>query len=594
MLGQKRAFKSVSKKPAYFSLGAFHWNSLWVIISAVTLGISLAAVLAISQIVYQHADSAINLSIVQNNSQIVSNVADSIGSYIDEMVAVSERVTEMLSDDPEEKLNDRLVVFLREDIETIAVFGTDGSVVMCTDSRPLRKDIQVVRQSWFTGATASHSGHMVSAPHVQRLFRGEYRWVITLTRGVSWMHDGELRRGIIMVDMNFTRIRDLCTRDLENDGYLYITNPEGEIVYHPKQQMIYAGILPKEITLTTDLSEGNSVVGSNDGKLAVSVKTLSNTAWRMIGVTSLNGLKTYDNGPKNDIWSAIFMLVGALLAGSLAISRYMVRPIHRLMALMGRMSDGEVELSALTGGIYEVRQLSDSFNHMVLRIHQLVGQVRNEQEQLRRSELKTLYAQINPHFLYNTLDSVIWLAESGDQKNVVQMVMALSKYFRLSLSGAKDFISVKEEIQQVENYLIIQKMRFGGVFEYRIVCEEEVSEAKTPKIMLQPIVENAIVHGVGTLYEGGLITIRAFRQDNELVMEVHDNGFGIKPGILSRILEVDRGSSSGIGLKNVHQRIKLTCGLEYGLELESELDEGTAVRMRLPLKFDSPDKEANG
>jgi two-component system sensor histidine kinase YesM len=221
-------------------------------------------------------------------------------------------------------------------------------------------------------------------------------------------------------------------------------------------------------------------------------------------------------------------------------------------------------------------------------------QVRTEQEQLHRSELKTLNAQINPHFLYNTLDSVVWLAQSGDEKRVVQMVLALSKYFRLSLSGAKDFITVGEELQQVENYLIIQKMRFGDSFTYQITCENGVRSAKTPKIVLQPIVENAIVHGVGTLSEGGKILIEAHRSGRELEFSVRDNGCGIKPDVLAHILERNPSSRSGIGLKNVHQRIRLACGQEYGLKVESELDEGTTVRVRLPLHYDAPRKGGAG
>ena len=556
-----------------------------------TLGLSLVAVITITLIVYRHADVAINHSIEQNNVQIVDNVAASIDSYIKEMVTISNTVTDLLSQHSAGELNRSLVVFLREDIETIAVFDDDGRPVVTTDSRPLRDDIEVTRQSWYTGASGTGQPYLISQPHVQRLYRGDYPWVITLTRNVTWKQDGLSHDGIMIVDMNFTRIKDLCSRDGKGNGYLYITNQSGNIVYHPNQQMIYAGILPEETTLASNLKEGSSVVGTKDGQLDVCVKPLSNAAWRVIGVSPMNGLANYQSGPGPYIVLSIIVLAIAILAGSLILSREMIRPLHNLMVLMGHMSSGEETEPAPVGGIYETGQLGDSFNRMVARIRQLMVQVRTEQEQLHRSEIKALNAQMNPHFLYNTLDSVIWLAESGDQKGVIRMVLALSKYFRLSLSGAKDFITVEDELQQVEEYLMIQKMRFGDAFTYRIDCEDGVRKARTPKIMLQPIVENAIVHGVGTMGEGGKIAITARRSGEDLELAVQDNGCGIKPEVLAHILETDPSSRSGIGLKNVHQRIKLMCGQKYGLNVESELDRGTTVRVRLPLSFEMPRKE---
>lgn len=587
--------RSVVKKAArLFKRGrphSFHWNSLWVIMAATTLGLSLIAVVAITLIVYRHADTAINLSIEQNNAQIVDNVSASIDSYIKEMVSISNTVTNLLSQHSAGELNRSLVVFLREDIETIAVFDDAGKPVVTTDSRTLRSDIQVTKQSWYTGASTKDQTYLISQPHVQRLYRGDYPWVITLTRSVTWTQDEQTHHGIMIVDMNFTRIKDLCSRDGKYEGYLYITNLQGKIVYHPKQQMIYAGILPEEITQTSGLKEGSSVLAAKDGQIGVCVKSLSNAAWRVIGVAPMNGLAAYESGPGSYVVLAILLLAAGILLGSLILSREMIRPIHNLMALMGRMCGDEGTELAPVNGLYEAGQLGESFNRMVERIRQLMVQVRTEQEQLHRSELKTLNAQMNPHFLYNTLDSVIWLAESGDQRGVIKMVLALSKYFRLSLSGARDFITVKDELQQVEEYLLIQKMRFGDVFSYRIDCGEDVRKARTPKITLQPIVENAIVHGVGTMNEGGRITITARRAGDCLELAVRDNGCGIKPDVLAHILESEPGSRSGIGLKNVHQRIQLACGQKYGLQVESELDEGTTVRVLLPLNFEPPQKE---
>ena len=563
-------------------LSAFHWNSLWIVMAATILAITLAAVIIITQIIYDYADNVVNKYIEKNNAEFTNKVVYSINNYIQEMISVADDIDKLLNQSSAEELNHRLYILLRDDVETIAVFDENNNPIISTSHLGIRKDIAVTRQSWFTQASVG-DGYLLSQPHVQRLYRGRYPWVITLTRSVSWQENGNVRTGIIMVDMNFNRIRDLCARDVEKDGYLYLIDEQGDIVYHPKQQMIYAGILPAEVSEIRTDNKGHDVVEQDGGRISVCTQALEGVPWRVCGIAFMNGLATYDAGLSVFILTAIIILSIVVLISSLLIAHLLIRPFHKLAVLMEQVSDKEETVLARETGIYEAGQLGAAFNRMTVRIQRLMTQICEEQKQLHKSELKALNAQINPHFLYNTLDSVVWLAESGDEQGVVQMVMALSKYFRLSLSGAKDFITVQDELNQVENYLIIQKMRFGDAFTYEIECEENIKEYKIPKILLQPIVENAIVHGVGIMEEDGRIKISAKSHDGELEMCVEDNGCGMKEEVVNRILKNNPASKSGIGLKNVHQRIQLTCGQEYGLKVESELDEGTRVYMRLPL-----------
>lgn len=573
------------------SIKKLRFNSLQVILSFVMLGLSLTAVLVISLIICVHANKTINHSINQNNVQIVGDVTNSIDSYISEMESISDTIADLLVTEPVESLNSRTMVFLREDIQTIAVFDETRNAIFCTDNRKIRDDLNLTRQSWFTGATVKDSQYLLSVPHVQRLFRGSYPWVITMTRGVSWTQQGVVHNGIIMVDMNFSCIKDLCTRNLENNGYLYVVGNDNDIIYHPMQQMIYAGIIPNSYKNTSQLKDGTKEIANGTDTLAVAVKTLSRATWRVVGVSTLKGLDTYGGDFKKFIIISIVVLFVALFVASIVVSRGIVKPLRQLGVLMGRVSGDDEVICAPEKGVFEVRWLSSSFNKMVKRVNQLMNQVKNEQEQLRKSELKTLYSQINPHFLYNTLDSVVWLAKSGDDKNVVNMVMALAKFFRMSLSGGRESITVKEELQQVENYLIIQQMRFNNSFTYEITYEDDVINAITPKIVLQPLVENAIVHGMGTLGESGVITITAKKLDKLLVFEVKDNGCGIPPNKLEHLLKTRSKSTNGFGLKNVHERIRLACGLKYGLEIESIPDEETTVRVILPFQFEDKHKE---
>lgn len=568
---------------------SIRFNSLWFMISALTMGISLVAVVVITLVVNRYSNTVINNSIEQSNTQIVENVSSSIDSYIQEMMTIADGLTVLLQENDVSSIGQESFALLRDDIETIAVFDNQGDVVFSTNDN-MRDDVDITRQSFFTGVSIKDNQYMISEPHVQRLYENQYPWVITVTKGVSWYQDGMERTGIIMVDLNFSTIKDLCARDLKNDGYLYIANSAGEVIYHPSQQMLYARIQPKDIIFSTDVTEGTVILEGETGDLAVTVKEQENTDWKVVGVSRRDGLASYMEGPQNYIIAMVVGLMVLVLAISLLISRAIVTPIYNLMDSMENAWKREEITHAPEAGIYEVSMLGASYNKMVERIDQLLHQIKDEQAMLRKSEFRALNNQINPHFLYNTLESVVWLAEAGEQKSVILMISALSKHFRLSLSGGKEFITVEEELAQINNYLIIEKMRFGDSFSYTIHCDEAIKSAKTPKIMLQPLVENALVHGISSTCDDGFLEISAKAVGDQVVFAVTDNGCGIKESDLQTILIRNPKSKSGIGIKNVHQRVRLLYGSDYGVSVFSELDEGTTAQVRLPIIFDQQEE----
>ncbi|WP_347476663.1 sensor histidine kinase [Clostridium sp. USBA 49] len=200
---------------------------------------------------------------------------------------------------------------------------------------------------------------------------------------------------------------------------------------------------------------------------------------------------------------------------------------------------------------------------------------------------------MNPHFLYNTLDSIVWMAENGKTQDVITMVTSLARLFRISISRGRNIITVREEIEHAKNYLIIQKIRFKSKFKFNIEVEEKVLQYKTLKLILQPIIENAIYHGIEYMFEEGNITVSAKEVNGKLLYEVTDNGLGIKPDILENILSYNskENGGAGVGIRNVHERIQLCYGKEYGLEIESELEEGTKVKLWLPIVKDGNDEK---
>ena len=262
------------------------------------------------------------------------------------------------------------------------------------------------------------------------------------------------------------------------------------------------------------------------------------------------------------------------------------RPIMELVEVTQQVSQGNLQVRSHVNTGVEAKQLSESLNTMIDKINELLEQVKKEQIRIRKAEFELLQAQINPHFLYNTLDTIIWLAESDEQKQVVHMVESLSDFFRTSLNQGKDIISIKEEIQHVRSYLEIQQMRYQDILEYEINVPEEFYQNTIPKITVQPLVENALYHGIKNKRGKGKITVRGYREDSFFILEVRDNGIGMQPERLVQVrnalLYKQLAESKVYGLYNVNERIRLNCGEEYGLRISSTYQEGTTVKIFLP------------
>ncbi len=298
---------------------------------------------------------------------------------------------------------------------------------------------------------------------------------------------------------------------------------------------------------------------------------------------------------QKEINTFLFWLLLAVLAFVLLITLYMSakisQPIKRLEKSMQLVERGNFDIHIPIRRDDEVGRLSRRFNLMVNRIRELMNQNIYEQEAKRKSELEVLQSQIHPHFLYNTLNSVVRMAGTGKNEDVITMITSLSRFFRISLSRGERFIPVADELEHIRHYLIIQKMRYKNKFEFEIDAEEAALPYRTLKLVLQPLVENAIYHGIEPSVDQGLIRIRAGIEEGKLMLRVEDNGIGIPPAKLKTLLtETSLGNDegTGIGLRNVHERIRLNYGEEYGLHIESEREEGTTVTVRLPCQQEGP------
>lgn len=279
-------------------------------------------------------------------------------------------------------------------------------------------------------------------------------------------------------------------------------------------------------------------------------------------------------------------LVFSILAQK-SLAQSIHRPIARLEKFAGALAGGDLQARAPETPVTELHELTESLNSMAGRLQDLIDENRREQENLKKSELRALQAQINPHFLYNTLDAIVWLAEAGQSREVIHITRALSDFFRISLSQGKDWIPLSEEIKHLTGYLTIQKIRYRDILDYEIDIPENLGSCQVLKLLLQPLVENAIYHGVKHRRGRGMIRVSGSREGDMLVLRVQDNGAGMTCERLAEVrrgLEADSGESAGYGLFNVNKRIQLYYNLGRGVEIESEKNEGTTVKVRVPIR----------
>jgi two-component system sensor histidine kinase YesM len=354
----------------------------------------------------------------------------------------------------------------------------------------------------------------------------------------------------------------------------------GNIIYHPQQQLLYAGLKSEDTEALAALGDGAYA----DDTVIYSIDSVGESGWRAVGVSYVDELvnRNVNDMIRLSLWLAVVVLAVAVLTSWL-LSRLIGKPLRGLASAMESFeSDADHFTYRPVGGTREVQELSDSFEHMVLRIQELMTTVREEEVNLRKTELKALQAQINPHFLYNTLDSIAWMCEQGRNADAVKMVHALARLFRISISRGHELIPIAKELEHAESYLQIQMYRYKNQFTYTFDVDPDCLDYYCNKITLQPIIENSINHGLDLMVDEGRIDVRVRFDGDDIVFSVQDNGVGMSPEQLEAIMQHGPTDRTGIGIKNVNDRLKIYFGKNYGLHITSEPDVGTCVEIRMP------------
>ena len=559
----------------------------------------LSAVLIITGISMRYTRK----SIFDNSSMYTQNIIRQMNQNIDSYIAYMENIAYMISsnedvqdylfgDEDNADARGRLlkqfetILEGRSDIRNLGIIGINGRKLINDGKKSMNPDLRLDSQQWYLDALQKPEGPLLTSSHVQHIISGERPWVITLSRGIRNFSNGGEKEGVFFIDLNYSAISGLCDQNtIGTKGYAFILDEYGNIVYHPQQQQLYNELQTENIDLVMKSDSDTVLTGTGRKDKLYSISRSNKTGWTVVGCMSVEELlqKSYEAQRSYVLIAAVLMIVALLF--SRQIARSFTYPIQRLRDSMKKVQEGnfsgaDVEIESEN----EIGSLTRSFNVMTHRIQELMEQNVRDQEAKRKSELKALQSQINPHFLYNTLDSIIWMAEGKKNEEVVLMTASLARLLRQSISNEDEVVPVSQEVEYARGYLTIQKMRYKDKLEFEISVDPSILNIPLIKLVLQPVIENAIYHGLKYKESKGLLQVKGFMKDGNAVLQVIDNGVGMDEETLAHIYDRHKVNyhSNGVGVYNVQKRLQLYYGSEYGITYESKKGEGTTATIIIP------------
>ena len=559
------------------------------------LGAGLTVILLLSGAVYWFASNLLMSETISKTHDLLEMSGANIGTYIarvkgeSNVFAGSPSLRQYLSDD-EESLRTGLLsqidTLLQNDssIKSIVVVSKDGRILSNEKNLDMSVSSDMMKEDWYI-ESIHNTMPVLTGARMQSFSSDKDNWVISVSTEITGDSGDNL--GVLLMDMEYSVIEDhLRSLDLGREGYVFLLNDKGEPVYH-KDTSYFSD--PDKLAQLLEIQSAGDGYDKASNLLTCQTQ-IEKTGWTMVGVVSLDTLKMLER----QLFEAVLLTGGLLFIAVLLIGILFTR---RLSTPMADLERGMNEIEKLAkvrvrkNSFYEVELLAGNYNRMIHRIRILMDEISDKEKTLRHAELNALVSQINPHFLYNTLDTIVWMAEFNDSTRVIALTKSLAAFFRLSLSGGRELITVGDELEHVRQYLYIQKERYGDKLNYTIHAPEEVLDYTVPKIILQPIAENSIYHGIKPLDRPGQITITVQEEGEKLIFTVSDNGAGCRPDAAA----ADNPSRPGkVGLKNVDERLKLYYGPGYGVTIHSAPGAGCRVELTVGKQlFSSPVSSSN-
>ena len=516
---------------------------------------------------------------------LVQNLETEIGSmneWINEIYYQEIKKYDVGSTEFEAKLKQKLLTESKN-IYGIGLYDGDGKCIWKSDEFLEPENVNAEATAWFIQAKNNietiHYG-------TKKLIWSKKANILEVSRYVEYLEKGTMKSGVLLLEYNMAPIDEILNQyQNQKTSYCYFLDAKRQLLYHPFDKQIASGLYTEK-TIQTAFTDKNYVMQKMEGqRWLIEQQQIGYTGWNLVVVNSISSLATENYSLHFVAWLTL-LLVGIILTFiDTLVFRNFTEPIYRLLYTMEKFGTGSYKVRAKEKGVGELKNLIKHFNVMADKLEEQMEEIRRNEQEKQRMEKKLLQSQINPHFLYNTLDSIIWMIRSEEYDGAGEMVSLLAKFFRISLSQGKDMIPLKKELEHATSYLAIQNIRFKDKFEFQVNADPNLLNYLCPKLSIQPLLENAIYHGMEGMYEDGEIEIRIYEKEGAIKIEVADNGPGMTAEKLDYIMHnkvISSKRGSGIGVRNVNERIQLIYGKNYGITIASELDEGTVATITIP------------
>ncbi|NEW62836.1 HAMP domain-containing protein [Granulicatella sp. zg-ZJ] len=519
----------------------------------------------------------------KNTKQVLDRVNHDLSSYLERLrqstyaLSNNESIRSYMLHETTENKNTSLEIihtFLKTDSQflSIVLITKDGRVLSNLDSMDMSLSKNMMEEEWYTEAIKQKGVAVLTS--MKRKQDNKEIQVISMTQDI---HDEKGENiGVLRMDVSSDSIDDYLQQlNLQDNGELFIVDQTNRILYQSANQTEEVRHNLSEIMRIKETEMGYM----NGQYTYVQSNKLGKSTWELVAVVPLSELKDVQLHllvafSLSGIF--IFVVTGGVL---LILIRKWTRPLKELQQTMHQIEHGDYSARAVIQGSEEVQDLSLYFNRMLDEINRLLEGIKEKERDIRYFELQALTSQINPHFLYNTLDTIIWMAEFNDSQKVVSMTKALAQFFRLSLNAGNELMTLENEFDHIRQYLFIQKQRYEEQLEYEITLLEKCKDIKVPRLILQPIVENAIYHGIKGLDRKGMIRVFMTETDTHYGITIEDNGRGIKQTTKDMTSHKRLG---GVGLQNVDERLRLYYGQPYKMDIVSQENTYTAITLWLP------------
>lgn len=531
---------------------------------------NLILVLFLGGIFYFSASNILIKKSISTATESIEKSGNYIELYTKKLTTLSEVISndravykylKEKSDDEKDRILNMIMTVLSTDkyIKSVILIRKDGSVISNEKNVNMETSSNMMKEKWYVDSLKNHMP-VLNPLRKQKFTKDNMEhWVISVSKEIHDETGNNL--GVLLIDIKYQVLNEfLQNSELVKGGDAIILNENNQVVYYKDISCIEEGkqCLAKFLNLKE---------GYNSSKNTFMMKyPIKNTNWFLVSVFSLKEVESL----KFHFFDIIFVSCLISLMITFVMSTFILNkiamPIKELEKHMRNFSSNLSKVNLKGDIAIEILSLQNHFNDMIDRI-----------KYLREYEINALHSQINPHFLYNTLDTIIWMAEFQDTEKVISITKALANFFRISLSNGKEKISLKDEIKHSEEYLYIQKERYEDKLEYNIDVLLELEDIEVPKIILQPIIENAIYHGIKNLDGKGIVKIYTKIIENKIQIIIEDNGIGFKEAKKQKL-----SKTGGVGIKNVNKRIQFYYGEEYGVFIDKEVEKGARIIISLP------------